>query len=79
MKYWYFLELSYDKQNLKLIFISHGIYETSCVFYIPEPFHFRSYISSNLECEGILEFLQQQIIPWKLEKESTANQTMKTR
>ena len=37
MKYWYFSELSCDKKNLKWIFISYGIYETRCVFYIPSP------------------------------------------
>ena len=37
VKYWYFSELSCDKKNLKWIFISYGIYETRCVFYIPSP------------------------------------------
>ena len=37
MKYWYFSELSCDKKNLKWIFISYGIYETRCAFYIPSP------------------------------------------
>ena len=37
MKYWYFSELSCDKKNLKWIFISYGIHETRCVFYIPSP------------------------------------------
>ena len=37
MKCWYFSELSCDKKNLKWIFISYSIYETSCVFYIPKP------------------------------------------
>ena len=37
IKYWYFSELSCDKKNLKWIFISYGIYETRCVFYIPSP------------------------------------------
>ena len=37
MKYWYFSESSCDKKNLKWIFISYGIYETRCVFYIPSP------------------------------------------
>ena len=31
------MDLSCDKKNLKWIFISYGIYETRCVFYIPSP------------------------------------------
>ena len=45
MKCWHFSELSWDKKNLKWIFISYGIYETSCVFYIPEPLYI--YISNS--------------------------------
>ena len=47
MKYWYFSELSCDKKNLKWIFISYGIYETRCVFYIPSP-KARGYKTHNL-------------------------------
>ena len=47
MKYWYFSELSCDKKNLKWIFITYGIYETSCVFYIPSP-KARGYKTHNL-------------------------------
>ena len=32
-----FASLTCDKKNLKWIFISYGIYETRCVFYIPPP------------------------------------------
>ena len=32
-----FAGLTCDKKNLKWIFISYGIYETRCVFYIPSP------------------------------------------
>ena len=37
VKYFNLSVLSCDKKNLKWIFISYGIYETSCVFYIPSP------------------------------------------
>ena len=37
INYWYFLELSCDKKNLKWNYISYGIYETRCMFYIPSP------------------------------------------
>ena len=33
----FFASLTCDKKNLKWIFISYGIYETRCVFYIPSP------------------------------------------
>ena len=32
-----FVSLTCDKKNLTWIFISYGIYETRCVFYIPSP------------------------------------------
>ena len=47
MRYWYFSKLSFDKKNLKWIFISYGIWETRSVFYIPSP-KARGYKKHNL-------------------------------